>query len=147
MADSDLIDAFIAIGQVKARYCRCLDTKDWAGFADVFTEDLVLDVSDGTGVAPIHGREAALAMVKASLDGARTAHQVHNPEIDLHGDEAHVIWAMQDRVVWDPPKRGMAGLTGYGHYRERYVRRDGSWKIAATKLTRLHIDFQRAAAT
>ena len=23
-----------AICEVKARYCRCLDTKDWAGYAD-----------------------------------------------------------------------------------------------------------------
>ena len=34
---------WVAICETKARYCRCLDTKDWVGYADVFAEDLVLD--------------------------------------------------------------------------------------------------------
>jgi 3-phenylpropionate/cinnamic acid dioxygenase small subunit len=40
------------IRDVKARYCRLLDTKDWDGFAALFTEDAILDVSDDTGAAP-----------------------------------------------------------------------------------------------
>ena len=52
--------------------------------------------------------------------------------------------ALQDRVVWGPDR----ALTGYGHYHERWVRRDGGWKLAALKLTRLHLDFDppRAAS-
>ena len=34
---------WVAISETKARYCRCLDTKDWAGYADCFTEDVVLE--------------------------------------------------------------------------------------------------------
>jgi len=44
---------------------------------------------------------------------------------------------MQDRVIWGADR---PSITGYGHYRERWVRRDGRWKIASLKLTRLHID-------
>jgi hypothetical protein len=51
---------------------------------------------------------------------------------------------MQDRVVWDAPRRGLASITGYGHYHERYVRQHGEWKIASLKLTRLHLDVQPA---
>ena len=50
---------------------------------------------------------------------------------------------MQDRVVWDEERAaeiGMAGLTGYGHYHERYVRQGGRWRIAAQILSRLHTD-------
>ena len=144
MADIAAIEAHLAISKVKARYCRFLDTKDWAGFAGLFTEDFQLDVSGSGGGEPISGRDAAMTMVQNSLANARTAHQVHSPEIELDGDEAHVIWAMQDRVVWDPPQHGIASLTGYGHYHERYVRKDGEWKIAAQKLTRLHMDVQPA---
>lgn len=142
MTDLAKLEAYIAITEVKARYCRMLDTKDWAGYADVFTEDVELDTRPAGG-SLTHGREALLAIVRAAVETARTAHQVHSPEITLDGDTAYVIWAMQDRVEWGAdraPKLGYLGHTGYGHYHERYVRQDGSWRIAAQKLTRLHVD-------
>lgn len=144
MADLAALDAHLAICKVKARYCRLLDTKDWAGFGALFTEDFVLDVSEGTSVPLIRGREAAMQQVQTLVGTARTVHQVHTPEIDVQGDEAHGVWAMQDRVVWEQPRRGLASITGFGHYHERYVRRNGEWKIASLKLTRLHIDAQPA---
>jgi hypothetical protein len=132
MADLETIAAMFAITKVKARYCRFLDAKDWDGFAGLMTEDFVFHL-EGTSVPIIHGREAAVSQVIASVSTARTAHQVHTPEFDfVSPDEANVIWPMQDRVIW-PDK----ALTGYGHYHERYVRQGGEWKIAATKLTRL----------
>lgn len=143
MTDRAEIEAYIEISQVKARYCRTLDTKDWAGYADVFTEDFELDTSAAGGPPPIRGREAAVRMVRGAVEKATTAHQVHSPEIKLEGDTAHVIWAMQDRVVWSPERRptpGYLGHTGYGHYHERYVRQEGRWRIAAQRLTRLHVD-------
>jgi len=149
MDDARYVEAWLAIGAVKARYCRLLDTRDWAGFAALFTEDFELDVSEGTALPVIRGRVAAVEQIRSSVASARTAHQVHSPEITLTSDnEAQVIWAMQDRVVWPPEQaaqRGFAGLTGYGHYHERYVRRDGAWRIAALRLTRLHIDLQPLA--
>jgi hypothetical protein len=33
LTDLAKIEAYIAISEVKARYCRTLDTKDWAGYA------------------------------------------------------------------------------------------------------------------
>jgi hypothetical protein len=41
---------------------------------------------------------------------------------------------------------GYVGHTGYGHYHERYVRQDGRWRIAAQRLTRLHVDYFYEAA-
>jgi len=144
MLDIEALRAQQEICRVKARYCRMLDTKDWAGLGALLTENFVLDVSEGTPIPIIRGREAALAQVAELIGSARTVHHVHTPEIEVHGDEAHAIWAMQDRVVWETPKRGLASITGYGHYHERYVRQNAAWKIASSKLTRLHIDFQRA---
>jgi ketosteroid isomerase-like protein len=143
MATNAELEAYVAISQVKARYCRTLDTKDWTGYAAVFTEDFELDTSAAGGPPPIRGRDAAIRMVRAAVETARTVHQVHSPEIQLEGDTAHVIWAMQDRVVWGPDRKfapGLTGHTGYGHYHERYERQNGQWRIAAQRLTRLLVD-------
>ncbi len=131
------LEAWMALSEAKARYCRMLDTKDWAGYADLMTEDIVLDVSEGSQVPVITGRDAVVAQIQSSILTAKTAHQVHSPEIELNGDEAQVIWAMQDRVVWGADR---PSIVGYGHYHERWVRRAGRWKLAALRLTRLHID-------
>ena len=138
-------DDWRAICETKARYCRCMDTKDWAGWADVFTEDLVLDTSPAGGYR-IEGRDKVIAMVRGSIGTAKTAHQVHNPEITFaeDGQSASVIWAMQDRVEMGEERRtalGETGHTGYGHYRETYVRcSDGKWRISETQLSYLHYD-------
>jgi hypothetical protein len=128
---------WLAICELKARYCRLMDTKDWTGYRELFAEDYELDVSGAGGAELIRGREAALSMVLSHIEHAITAHQVHTPEIQLNGDHATGIWAMQDRVLF--PNGGPA-ISGYGHYHDRYVRRNGEWLIAASKLTRLHID-------
>lgn len=137
------LEALEAIRTVKARYCRYLDSKDWNGLASIFTEDIVLDVQEDTGKPPFEGREAVMATIRWSVQDAKTAHQIHFSEIEIDGDVAHVITPMQDRVVWlsgKSPVPGVASITGFGHYRERYVRVDGEWKIAELKLTRLHVD-------
>lgn len=144
------VKAHLAIAALKARYCRLLDTKDWAGYAQLMTEDFELDVSEGSGLPVIRGRDAAVQQIRSSVGEARTAHQVHTPEITLQGDDAATaIWAMQDRITWPAEfaaRTGRAGLSGYGHYHERYVRVNGEWKIAALRLTRLHLELHAAPA-
>jgi hypothetical protein len=134
---------WLAITETKARYCRCLDTKDWAGYADCFTEDLVLDTTPAGGYR-VEGRDAAITTIRGSVENARTAHHVHNPEMIFDADGANVIWAMQDRVDWSEDRiaqMGDLGHTGFGHYRERYVKcPDGRWRIKATTLSYLHFD-------
>lgn len=136
-----------AIRQVKARYCRLLDTKDWDGFIGLFTPDAVMDVQEDTGNPPISGHAAILEQVRSAVIDAQTAHQIHSSEIDLQGDSADVVTAMQDRVVWAPGKCPIPGgqsITGFGHYSERYVRVEGVWKIAFLKLTRLYVEVHPA---
>jgi hypothetical protein len=149
MTATEKLEACFAISQVKARYCRFLDAKDWAAYANLFTEDFELDVTEGSAMPIVRGRDAALKQIVSAVGDARTAHQVHTPEITFaHRDEAQVIWAMQDRVLWSAERAarvGIAGLTGYGHYHERYLRQNGEWKIAASRLTRLHLDLQPLA--
>ena len=123
-----------AIRQVKARYFRCMDTKDWDGFAKVFAEDAVADYS-GPG-KNLQGRAAIVAFVRGAVEALKTVHHGHMPEIVVHGDSAHGIFAMAD-IVERPGGRVMRG---YGHYHEDFVRRDGRWQILRLRLTRLRVD-------
>ncbi len=136
MSDTPDFADWLAIANLKAAYCRLLDTKDWEGWGQLVTEDFRLDVS-ASGGDVLQGRENVLASVRSSIGNAKTAHQVHSPEITIDGDSATAIWPMQDRVVWGESR----ALTGYGHYHERYVRTADGWRIAEQKLTRLQMDF------
>jgi ketosteroid isomerase-like protein len=134
---------WLAICETKARYCRCLDTKDWAGYADCFTEDFVIELPPEGNTH--RGRDAAIAYIRGTVDDSVTTHHVHNPEVMFDGeDAADVIWALQDRNTWSERRRaamGNRGHTGYGHYRERYVRcADGRWRIAHQVLSYLQMD-------
>jgi hypothetical protein len=141
MNDFNEFKHWLAICEVKARYCRTMDTKDWDAYRDLFTNDLELDVSQASGAAVIKGRDAAVEYVKSHILNATTVHQVHSPEININGDEAHGIWALQDRVI---DRASGLSITGYGHYHERYVRQNGQWRISALKLTRLHVDVHQS---
>jgi uncharacterized protein (TIGR02246 family) len=135
------VDAHLAISALKARYCRTLDTQDWTGFGDCFTEDVHFDLSVEGGVT--HGRDAVVALVSQAMIGAKSAHHVHSPEISVDGDAAEAIWAMQDRVIWPAERAKLVGhgsFTGYGHYREQYVRRNNQWRIARLVLSRLIVE-------
>ena len=135
MSTPDFAD-WLEICNVKARYCRFLDTMDWAGYADQFTEDFVLDTTPSGGQR-IEGRDAAVAYVRSSISADTvTTHHVHSPEISVEGDTATAIWAMQDRNLW-PNGRS---LLGFGHYHERYRKEDGVWRIASSRLTRINME-------
>lgn len=128
---------WLEICNLKARYCRLLDTKDWEGWAALFTPDCEIDTRPAGGTLE-KGRDNFVTMVRQSLSDAKTAHQIHSPEITFHGDTAEATWAMQDRVIKDA-----FALTGYGHYRETYVRTAKGWKIARQTLSRLIVDMSK----
>lgn len=127
--------------QAKAKYCRTLDTKDWDAFATVLASDVTLDLSDGNpDIEPIVGRDEVIAAIRASVAGARTVHQVHIPEVEIsgdEGDEAQAVWPVQERVLWD----NGTSLTAFGHYHDRWVRTDGQWTLAESRLTHLIMEF------
>ena len=137
------MDDVEAIKQLKARYFRTMDTKDWDGMRQVFTADVVMDTTDSGG-GLVTGADEFLAFLREALDGATTVHQGHMPEIELTSDTtATGIWALNDIVVWPNGMR----LDGYGHYHETYEKVDGAWRIKTLKLTRLRMDFIAAAST
>ena len=128
------------IKQLKARYFRFLDTKDWAGFRDLFTEDCVHHLPEESEVRT-QNNEEYLASVRVILDKGITTHHGHMPEIALLSDtEAEGIWAMFDYVQVDGPD-GRIDIQGYGHYLETYRKcPDGRWRISSKRNERLRLD-------
>jgi hypothetical protein len=128
----------LAIQRLKARYFRYLDTKDWARFREVFTDD-VLSYRNDEEEPVSSGGDAWVAAVSTILATAVTVHHGHNPEISLTSETtAEGIWAMFDWV--DDPEHGRA-VQGFGHYHELYEKgADGEWRIKQTRLRRLRVE-------
>ncbi len=139
------------IKQLKARYFRLMDTRDFVGMAQVFCKDALFDCTEGGGVTPLggsfvgyelpvtRGREAIMAWITESFKDRTSVHHGHCHEITIDSEtEAHGVIAMEDYI------RGPDRVTQYvhaaGHYHEKYRYEDGAWRIAATKLTRLFSD-------
>jgi ketosteroid isomerase-like protein len=130
-----------AIKQLKARYFRLIDTKDWTAFADVFTDDCKHYYVDQDGTENFTTNDDYLPKMKATLANGVTTHHGHTPEITfLSATEAEGIWAMFDYVQCDTPN-GRVCLMGYGHYFETYRKcDDGRWRMSAKRNVRLRVD-------
>lgn len=134
-------DELEAIRQLKARYCRFLDTKDVESWRAVFAPDVVvtLDIAVSAGGAdpktapPLEGVDNFVPMVMGGLENVATMHHCHTPEISLTSTTtATGIWAMEDLLVFGDGRE----LHGAGHYHETYEKRDGAWRIKTLHLTR-----------
>ena len=136
MDDAATLLEIESIKQLKARYCRHLDTKDWASWRGLFTDDFRSDTAKAGGKL-IVGADPFVAFTRKSLGDRATVHQVHAPEIELTSSTtARAVWALEDVVRLAPG----VNLRGYGHYTETYTKIDGRWLIAESTLTRLRED-------
>ena len=136
------------IEQLKARYFRCMDTKDWAGLEAVFTPDVLTDFRESTQPRNesllIEGAARYVTQLAPILEPLITVHHGHMPEIEITSrTTATGIWAMEDKL-WAPEGSGRPWrrLHGYGHYHERYEKRGSEWRISAIRLTRLRVDVE-----
>ena len=140
MNDITVLREVEALKQLKARYCRFLDAKDWTAWRALFADDFVSDTTPSGGKY-IEGADAFVAFVRRTLGSKSrvTVHQVHAPELELISESsARGIWALHDIV------RLLPGLTmqGHGHYHEAYEKQNGQWRFKSSTLTRLRADLQ-----
>lgn len=137
------------VKRLKARYFYHLDRKAWADWADVFTDDVVMDVSAQFPEVPdpsvhvMRGPDTIVRSVRRFLGQTITVHHGHTPIIDVKSEtEASGIWALADNLFMPDGSR----MLGFGHYEEDYVRIDAAWRIARIKLTRIRVIVMPPAA-
>ena len=117
MDDASTLMEIESLKQLKARYCRLLDAKDWTAWRGIFADDFLSDTSEAGGKV-IEGADEFVAFLRKTLGKPSqvTAHQVHAPELELTSDTtARGVWALEDTVI------------------------DLQWEL--DKLTRLRVDF------
>jgi uncharacterized protein (TIGR02246 family) len=125
-----------AIKQLKARYFRTMDAKDWTAMRQVFSDDVVVDTT-ASGGNVITGANDFVTFLREAIGDVLTVHHGHTPEIEITSPTtATGVWAMEDMLRWPDGRE----LHGYGHYHETYEKIDGRWRITTSKLTRLRMD-------
>ncbi|MBU6266709.1 MAG: nuclear transport factor 2 family protein [Sphingomonadales bacterium] len=151
MAAATELLAIERIRQLKARYFRMMDTRDFTALGELFTADATFDFTEALGFRPVggawqgkrggvvRGREAIVETIRRALAEATSAHHGHDFEITIESaSEARGIVAMTDTL------RGLDRVTprlhGAGHYHDRYRCEAGTWRIAETRLVRLFLD-------
>jgi SnoaL-like domain len=122
---------------VAVRYCRALDTKDWALLAEVFEPDSTAELGDPklrTGIDEI------VARVRSALERLDISqHLVGNHDVDVDGDTATHRCYLQAQHV----RRAATGGANYivaGRYDDRFVRTAAGWRIAHRTLTVMWTD-------
>ena len=105
-----------AIKQLKYRYLRTLDLKQWDEFAECFVSEAT---GDYDGLA-FEDRSSLVEYMRANLgDGVITMHHVHHPEISVDGELATGRWYLEDKVL--VPDFEFV-LEGAAFYEDRFVR-------------------------
>jgi hypothetical protein len=117
-----------AIKQLKYRYWRHLDLKQWDALAACFAADATVCYSSGK--YEFAGVDAIMRFLSESLGEARgsvTIHQGHHPEIELLGEtSARGSWALYNYMFNVKENRGIR-IGAY--YEDTYVKLAGAWKF------------------
>jgi uncharacterized protein (TIGR02246 family) len=135
MTPEDLVE-IEAIKQVKYRYLRAVDTRDWDLLASTLTADATCAYSSGK--ISYQGRDAIVEFLRSSMPAGDmlTSHKVHHPEITLTSPEtAEARWGLEDVVIILSAK---LTLRGAAFYEDRMVKADGRWQIHHTGYRRLY---------
>jgi hypothetical protein len=120
------VDDITQISQLKYRYLRALDTKEWDEFGACFLPDAT---GDYNGLV-FEDRTALVAYMRENLGaGLVTMHQAHHPEITVDGDSATGRWYLHDKVFVEA--HGFM-LEGAAFYDDRYARTPEGWRLSHT---------------
>jgi hypothetical protein len=136
-----------AIKQLKARYQRAVDTKDWDLMRSVLAPDAHSVYSDGRH--SFDGRDAIVEFLEKGLGdpAIQSMHHAHTPEIEITSEvTAKGTWYLEDFVLSALPSGDWAPdgtvMHGTGIYYDEYAKIDGTWMVAKTGYERIFEDLQ-----
>ncbi len=123
--DVALLADRIAIADLLTRYATSVDSKDWALWRSVFTEDAYIDYRSAGGIDG--DREAIAQWLESTLANfPMTQHLIANIDARVDGDTATV------RAMFHNPMGMPDGTTWFcgGYYNHDLVRTTDGWKSA-----------------
>jgi len=130
MTTIDALQALVfrqQIHDVLVRYCVALDRMDLDELASLFTENCRVSYGPDERLNS-NGANGLKQSLERMWRWARTSHHLTNVRIDFDGAEEADVTSYV--IAWHERPDG-SDATVYGQYRDRFVRRDGRWLIAA----------------
>ena len=132
------------IKQLKARYCRLIDQKNWKELEADFAIDASIKIAGAPGGADdtkqFSSAHAFVEGLQELMGPLVSVHQVHAPEIQILGPEtAQGTWTISDRLLF-PDGSPLKILQGWGIYYETYRKDSGRWRFASVSLERLLVE-------
>lgn len=125
------------IERVLKRYATALDSRDWAGLDEVFTEDATAHFQ---GMGHFNGRSEITGLISSVLSAAAaTQHLLANIVVELHGAEAHTKCYLQALHTGKDAFEGKA-MTVWGEYRDHLRRTPAGWRIVHRELAGIHAE-------
>jgi hypothetical protein len=139
------------IKQLKVRYWRAVDTKDFRLLRSVFAENCVVDFRDAMlardDTKLWHDADKFCEDTGIATRGVITVHHGFPPEITVTSQrEAEGVWPFED-LVWvegNSSPLPFRRFRGWGHYHDCYCKTPAGWKIARTRISRLRIEAESA---
>jgi hypothetical protein len=133
---TDLVE-FEAIRQLKHRYMRCVDQKNYVELRACFAPDA--RTAYGNGEYAFDGRDTIIEFLKGmDRPTLLTCHRVTQPEIELLGPSAaRATWALEE-TCHDMDSHESWHAAAF--YTDEYVKIDGHWKISFTGYDRTYED-------
>ncbi len=127
---------FNEIVRRRYEYALGVDTRDWALYRSIFTDEITMDFSDFSGVPEAtQPADEWVAGIKPLFSGLHaTQHTMTNPIVDVDGETAMCTMYMQ-AVHFLDNDQGDHVFTLGGYYRDSLVKRNGRWLIAGVCLT------------
>ena len=133
------------IKKIHVHYVNCLTTTAWDDLVDCFTEDALVELTNGTarGKAEIEKFfKSKIAITHIGKEGNFVVH----PIIEVEGDKATASWllytlfSLPHKIQRDPSPTANIDAPDWmqGYYQMGYARENGKWKISWLKWTRLN---------
>ena len=126
----EMADDVEQVKQLKYRYLRTLDLKQWDEFEALFLPEATGSYAE----LEFADRDALVGYMRQNLTADLiTFHQAHHPEIDVAGDRATARWYLHDKVF--VPAFDVA-IEGAAFYEDVMVRTAAGWRFS-------HVGYRR----